>query len=87
MHSNCVPVSSVNSFSSFLHRQSSSECPLFSFALDVRAVDNLVGLFNALQHIFDCDAFTIAVHPLLVVVEHSYFIGGLLQVYDGAGIK
>jgi hypothetical protein len=63
---------------------------LFSFALDVRAVDNfdnLVGLFNALQHIFDCDAFTIAVHPLLVVVEHPYFVGGLSQVYDSAGIK
>jgi len=56
----------------------------------VRAVDNfdnLVGLFNALQHIFDCDAFTIAVHPLLVVVEHPYLVGGLSQVYDSAGIK
>lgn len=58
--------------------------------LDVRAVDNfdnLVELFNALQHIFDCDAFTIAVHPLLVVVEHPYFVGGLLQVYDSGSIK
>lgn len=58
--------------------------------LDVRReedIDNLVRQCNVFLHLFDCDALTLGVYPLLFAVKHPYGASGLSQEDGSARIK